>query len=229
MTRPETMSLVDCNIAIDTTGRTDWTYLTTSKTWVFSTPKEEKLEVICPNQLEQTVKISRTRQLVLNDNCFLKAHSFIIKESTKNLEEDKNLLPDFTLNATNLTHDKYSAAVTDQILLSITGKKLGTQSRWDLIQILNRALETNETVNQHLIFKWIIVTNRILTILLIIAISILTIWIIDDKTFHLPHSKKNNKIDSVTYTQAYEEHDNPGYAEIKRMYQHYSKYRHPQH
>ena len=125
MTRPETMSLVDCNIAIDTTGRTDWTYLTTSKTWVFPTTREEKLKVIYPNQLEQTVKISKTGQLVLNDNCVLKAHSFIIKGSTKDLIEDKNLLPDFTLNVTNLIQDKYSAAVTDQILLSITKKNSG--------------------------------------------------------------------------------------------------------
>ena len=166
MTRPETMTLVDCNIAIDTTGQTDWTYLATSKTWVFSTPKEEKLKEICPNLLEQTVKIIRTGQLVLNDNCVLKAHSFIIKGSTKNLEKDKILLPDFTLNVTNLIHDKYSAVVTDQILLSITGKKLGTQSRCYVTQIRSGPQETNETVNQNLIFKWIVVTNLILTILL---------------------------------------------------------------
>ena len=49
--------------------------------------------------------------------------------------------------------------------------------------------------------------------MLSITSSILTIWIIKYKTFHLT-SKKNNKIDSVTYTKAYEEHDNPGYAEI---------------
>ncbi|XP_063978944.1 uncharacterized protein LOC135163436 [Diachasmimorpha longicaudata] len=59
----------DCNVKITNDLETQWTRLTSSKGWLYSTIEPERLEITCHNQPSDSVILNGSGMLHLNPNC----------------------------------------------------------------------------------------------------------------------------------------------------------------
>jgi hypothetical protein len=78
-----------------------WITLIEPQTWLFSTPKKQKLTIQCNDQAEQKLEIERTGKLSINENCKLTTPDIIIKTKRQtNMKPIQMHLADFNLTLT---------------------------------------------------------------------------------------------------------------------------------
>lgn len=137
-----TKNINNCDKRYITNNQTLWIALRTPNTWLYSTHKEQQIDVHCKENKEIKIMIKRTGKITLKENCKVIATDMTIK--TKRSEQITNVqtyLPNF-----NLTFNKDTILLaTKNPLQELKFKKI-IQNPKELMDLSNKLEETSKEI-----------------------------------------------------------------------------------